>query len=229
MRRLRFLRIFSAVDRIEGLFCFAVSPCAEHDRLYCRIKAGCIQCFHQTRITGACYGRIHRQLCQHGEGELRRRFLHMALAEDRQKLYERMCENMKRDRARHNILPLSKFGLMQITRQRVRPVTEVTVDETCPTCMGKGTIKSSFLFTDVLEEKIDQLVNHLKIKTFTLHVHPYVYAYINQGLLSLKRRWQMKYGFGVRIIPDQRLAFLQYEFISPDGEEIDMKSEDDMK
>lgn len=156
-------------------------------------------------------------------------FIDMALAEDRQKLYERMCENMKRDRARHNILPLSKFGLMQITRQRVRPVTEVTVDETCPTCMGKGTIKSSFLFTDVLEEKIDQLVNHLKIKAFTLHIHPYVYAYINQGLLSLKRRWQMKYGFGVRIIPDQRLAFLQYEFISPEGEEIDMKSEDDMK
>jgi ribonuclease G len=95
--------------------------------------------------------------------------------------------------------------------------------------MGKGTIKSSFLFTDVLEEKIDQLVSKLGIKAFTLHVHPYVYAYINQGFISLKRRWQMKYGFGVRIIPNHRLALLQYEFISPDGEEIDMKSEDDMK
>ncbi|MBO4802441.1 MAG: Rne/Rng family ribonuclease [Bacteroidaceae bacterium] len=156
-------------------------------------------------------------------------FIDMALAEDRQKLYERMCENMKRDRARHNILPLSKFGLMQITRQRVRPVMEVHVDETCPTCMGKGTIKSSFLFTDVLEQKIDQLVNQLKIRSFVLYVHPYVAAYINQGLISLKLRWQMKYGLGVRIIPNQRLAFLQYEFYTPNGEEIDMKSEEDMK
>ena len=156
-------------------------------------------------------------------------FIDMALAEDRQKLYERMCENMKRDRARHNILPLSKFGLMQITRQRVRPVMEVHVDETCPTCMGKGTIKSSFLFTDVLEQKIDQPVNQLKIRSFVLYVHPYVAAYINQGLISLKLRWQMKYGLGVRIIPNQRLAFLQYEFYTPNGEEIDMKSEEDMK
>ena len=156
-------------------------------------------------------------------------FIDMTLAEDRQKLYERMCENMKRDRARHNILPLSKFGLMQITRQRTRPVMEVHVDETCPTCMGKGTIKSSFLFTDVLEQKIDQLVNQLKIRSFTLHVHPYVAAYINQGLISLKLRWQMKYGLGVRIIPNQRLAFLQYEFYAPNGEEIDMKTQEDMK
>ena len=155
-------------------------------------------------------------------------FIDMNLAEDRQKLYERMCENMKRDRARHNILPLSKFGLMQITRQRVRPVMEVHVEETCPTCMGKGTIKSSFLFTDVLEKKIDQLVTQFGIKSFVLHVHPYVAAYINQGLLSLKLRWQMKYGFGVRIMPNQRLAFLQYQFFTTDGEEIDMKGESDM-
>ena len=156
-------------------------------------------------------------------------FIDMAVAEDRQKLYERMCENMKRDRARHNILPLSKFGLMQITRQRVRPVMEVRVDETCPTCLGKGTIKSSFLFTDVLEEKIDRLVNHLNIRSFVLHVHPYVAAYINQGFISLKRRWQMKYGLGVRILPNQRLAFLQYEFFTTKGEEIDMKDEEEMK
>ena len=80
-------------------------------------------------------------------------FIDMNLAEDRQMLYERMCKNMQQDRARHNILPLSKFGLMQITRQRVRPAMDVSVEETCPTCFGKGTIKSSILFTDQLESK----------------------------------------------------------------------------
>lgn len=156
-------------------------------------------------------------------------FIDMNLAEDRQKLYERMCENMKKDRARHNILPLSKFGLMQITRQRVRPVMDVNVDEVCPTCFGKGTIKSSFLFTDVLESKISIMSHKLGINSFSLHVHPYVAAYINHGLVSLKRKWQMKYGFGIKVMPSQKLGFLQYEFYDKNGQEIDMKEEIEIK
>jgi ribonuclease G len=156
-------------------------------------------------------------------------FVDMNLAEDRQLLYERMCKNMQKDRARHNILPLSKFGLMQITRQRVRPVMDVSVEEDCPTCFGKGKIKSSILFTDQLESKIDRLVNKIGIKKFYLHVHPYVAAYINQGVFSLKRRWQMKYGFGVRIVPSQKLAFLQYEFYDTQRQFIDMKEEIETK
>ncbi len=156
-------------------------------------------------------------------------FIDMNLAEDRQLLYERMCKNMQNDRARHNILPLSKFGLMQITRQRVRPAMDVNVDETCPTCNGSGKIRSSILFTDQLEGKIDRLVNKIGIKKIYLHVHPYVAAYINQGILSLKRKWQMKYGFSIHIIPSQKLAFLQYEFYNADGQFIDMKEEIEVK
>lgn len=156
-------------------------------------------------------------------------FIDMNLAENRQKLYERMCQNMQKDRAKHNILPLSKFGLMQITRQRVRPAMDVDTAETCPTCFGKGTIKPSILFTDTLESKIDYLVNKLGIKKFTLHIHPYIAAYVNQGFFSMKRQWQMKYGFGIRVIPSQKLAFLQYEFYDRKGEEIDMKEEIEIK
>ena len=156
-------------------------------------------------------------------------FIDMKLAEDRQLLYERMCKNLQTDRARHNILPLSKFGLMQITRQRVRPAMDVNVEETCPTCFGKGTIKSSVLFTDQLEGKIDHLVNKIGIKKFYLHVHPYVAAYINQGFPSLKRKWQLKYGFGVHVISSEKLAFLQYEIYNKDREFIDMKEEIETK
>lgn len=156
-------------------------------------------------------------------------FIDMALAESRQKLYERMVENMRSDRARHNILPLSKFGLMQITRQRVRPAMDVTVEETCPTCSGSGKIKSSLLFTDALESKIRTVVTRLNIKKFQLHVHPFVAAYINQGFVSLKRKWQMKYGMGIRIVPNQQLSYLQYIFYTPNGEELDMKEENDMQ
>ncbi len=155
-------------------------------------------------------------------------FIDMNLAEDRQLLYERMCENMKKDRARHNILPLSKFGLMQITRQRVRPAMDVAVEESCPTCHGTGKIRSSILFTDQLESKIDRLVNKIGIRRFSLHVHPYVAAFINQGVFSLKRKWQLKYGFGINVISSQKLAFLQYEFYDSNRQFIDMQEENEV-
>lgn len=155
-------------------------------------------------------------------------FIDMDTAENRQKLYERMCQNMKKDRAKHNILPLSKFGLMQITRQRVRPAMDVAVEETCPTCFGKGVIKSSILFTDTLESKVECLVRKLNVKRFDLHIHPYVAAYVNQGFPSMAMKWKIKYGMGMRIVPNQSLALLQYVFYDSKHEEIDMKEEQEI-
>lgn len=156
-------------------------------------------------------------------------FIDMDSSENRQKLYERMTELMRNDRAKHNILPLSKFGLMQITRQRVRPAIDVTVEETCPTCFGKGYIKSSYLFTDKIENKIDYIVNNLGITKFKLYVHPYVSAYIFQGFMSLYRKWQFKYGFGFKIIPSQQLGFLQYQFKDKHNNDINMTEEIETK
>lgn len=155
-------------------------------------------------------------------------FIDMNLPEDRQLLYERMCKNMQADRARHNILPLSKFGLMQITRQRVRPAMDVVVDEVCPTCGGMGKIRSSIMFVDALENKISNAIKVLNIKSLSLYVHPYVAAYINKGIWSIKRRWQLKYGFGVKVIPSQKLGMLQYEFYDKNGDFIDMKDKLDV-
>ena len=140
----------------------------------------------------------------------------------------RMVQNMENDRAKHNILPLSKFCLMQITRQRVRPAIDMPVEEACPTCFGKGKVRSSILFTEAIESKIDRLVNTIGIKKFKLYLHPYVAAYINKGLPSLYRKWQFKYGFGIRIVPDQSLAYLEYRFVDSDGKELEMKEESEM-
>ena len=156
-------------------------------------------------------------------------FIDMDKAEHRHKLYERMTENMGRDRAKHNILPLSKFGLMQITRQRVRPATSLEVEERCPVCHGKGKVQPSLLFTETLESKIETLTESVGLKRFRLHVHPYVAAYIKKGIISLFRKWQMKYGMGIRVIPDQKLAYLEYHFYDKDGNEVDMKEEPELK
>ncbi|MDR2119215.1 MAG: Rne/Rng family ribonuclease [Tannerellaceae bacterium] len=156
-------------------------------------------------------------------------YIDMSETANRQKLYEHMQKAMATDRAKHNILPLSKFGLMQITRQRVRPVMNVNTSETCPTCFGTGKTKPSILFTDSLEGKIDSLVNKHKVKKFTLHLHPYVAAFVNQGIFSLKWKWKLKYSKSLKVIPDQNLSFLEYRFFDPDRNEFDMKEEKEIK
>lgn len=156
-------------------------------------------------------------------------FIDMTEPPNRQKLFEHMSKAMASDRAKHNILPISKFGLMQITRQRVRPEMEVDTNETCPTCFGSGKTKPSILFTDSLEGKIDCLVNKHNVKKFTLHLHPYVAAFVNRGLIPMSLKWKYKYSMGMKVIPDQSLAFLEYKFIDPDKNELDMKEEKEIK
>lgn len=155
-------------------------------------------------------------------------FIDMAKPEHRQKLYEHMKEVMANDRARHNILQLSKFGLMQITRQRVRPALDIVTTEACPSCFGKGEVQPSLLFTDTLYEKIEYLLDDLKVRDFIMYVHPFVDAYLKKGLISPYRKWRMEKGRHFKVMPDQSLAYLQYRVLDKDRNEIDLKEEKDL-
>lgn len=155
-------------------------------------------------------------------------FIDMNKAEHRQALFEHMRQIMATDRARHNILPLSKFGLMQITRQRVRPALDIVTTEACPSCYGKGEVQPSLLFTDTLKEKISYLVNDLGQKNFVVYVHPFVDAYLKKGLISLYRRWRMELGARFKVMADESLAYLQYKVLDAQRNEIDLKEEKDM-
>ena len=143
-------------------------------------------------------------------------FIDMDDKGNQQALYDRMRESMSHDRAKHNVLPLSKFGLMQITRQRVRPAVEMDVMETCPTCMGKGKIQSSIFFTDQIVEQIQTMAAQHG-RGLRLHLHPYVYAYISKGIWNQKRQWALRYG--VRVIENQSLGMLETKFFNRKGEE----------
>ena len=155
-------------------------------------------------------------------------FIDMNTAEHRPRLFEHMKEVMANDRARHNILPLSKFGLMQITRQRVRAVTDIETMETCPSCFGKEKVQPTILFTDRLREKIDYVVNSLNVKEFKLYVHPYVDAYIKKGLFrSILKDWKKEFGKNFKVIPNQALAYLEYRFFDKDGKMLDVKEQKD--
>ena len=151
-------------------------------------------------------------------------FIDMDDKANQQTLYEHVQQLMSRDRAKHNVLPLSKFGLMQITRQRVRPAVEMNVTEVCPTCMGKGKIQTSLFFTDEVVERIEAMVAQYG-RGLRLHLHPYLFAYVSKGCFSRKWRWALRYG--VRVIENQSLGMLETKFFTPNGEEKFLpKSED---
>ena len=154
-------------------------------------------------------------------------FIDMDSKDHQQQLYDYVRKLMGNDRAKHNVLPLSKFGLMQITRQRVRPAVEVEVMEVCPTCMGKGKIQPSILFTDQVKQELECMSAHYG-SGIRLHLHPYVYSYICRGwLLSLKNRWQREYG--VRIIEDQSLGMLEMRFVDAKGNVLKHPEEPETK
>ena len=147
-------------------------------------------------------------------------FIDMHSAENRQKLFDSMKEFMLLDRAKHNILPLSKFGLMQITRQRVRPEMSVQTVERCPSCNGSGEIQPSVLFIDEIENHIRWSLKAYKFKKITLTLHPYVAAYLTKGFYSIKLRWKLKYLWRLKIIPSSSLTYLEYSFVDKNGEKI---------
>ena len=148
-------------------------------------------------------------------------FIDMHEAKHRKQLYDALVEAMSHDRAKHTILPATKFGLIQITRQRVRPETEVQVQEKCPVCAGEGKIRPAILFIDEIENHlkylmVDQNENHL-----TLQVHPFIYSYLCiDGLFSIRRKWMKKYGkkFKVQSMPEFHV--LQYNFQNASGDDI---------
>lgn len=150
-------------------------------------------------------------------------FIDMKLAENRKLLYEKMQEFMAPDRAKHNILPPSKFGLIQITRQRVRPEMEIKTAEKCPCCGGSGEVHSTVLLVDEIENNLRYITHQLNIKTITINTHPFVEAFINKriGLLSsLRKQWQSKYSAKIDVIASSAFSFLEYHFIDDKGEEI---------
>ncbi|HOE58692.1 MAG TPA: Rne/Rng family ribonuclease [Bacteroidales bacterium] len=147
-------------------------------------------------------------------------FIDMANPQNRKKLYEHLKEEMAKDRAKHTILPPSKFGLIQITRQRVRPETNVEVLELCPACMGTGQVKPSIILVDEIENKIRYLIHEQNEKQIKMSVHPYVYAYLTKGFPSIQLRWVFKFKKWISISANKSFHMIEYHFFNNKGDEI---------
>ncbi len=147
-------------------------------------------------------------------------FIDMQSSRHKQMVNEKMKETMSFDRSKHTILPLSKFGLMQITRQRVRPEMNISTTEICPTCRGTGEISPSILYIDNIENQISSILLIRKYKLITLRVHPYIAAFIKKGLWSLRIKWRFKFKCKIKVISISSYDFLEYHILDETGEEI---------
>ena len=148
-------------------------------------------------------------------------FIDMEKQDHKNGLFKYMTELMQNDRAKHNVLPLTKFGLMQITRQRIRPATEINTTEVCPLCHGTGKIAPSLLIDEQIERHIAYIVNDKDIKSFDLRTGPILGAYIARGFNSFLRKWKRKYKCKIRHEEVMDFSVLQYEFRTEDGKPIE--------
>jgi ribonuclease G len=147
-------------------------------------------------------------------------FIDMHDRENNKILFEKLKSHMLRDRAKHNILPPSKFGVIEITRQRVRPETDINTSEMCPTCNGTGEVQASILYAEEIESNLNYLLVDRKESHVSLLVHPYLEAYFKKGIISRQVKWFFKYKKWITVRGVTAHHLLQYSFVNKINEEI---------
>ena len=147
-------------------------------------------------------------------------FIDMHEASNRRKLYQKLVDEMSKDNTKHTILPPSKFGLVQITRQRVRQELNVEVLEKCPACDGTGKIKPSILIIDEIENNIRYLINEQNESSLSIAFNPYIYAFVTKGLFSIRMKWFVKYKKWIKLKSISSYHILEYHFFNKNTEEI---------
>lgn len=149
-------------------------------------------------------------------------FIDMKSLENKRTIYKTMRDEMEDDKAKFTVLPLSKFGLMQITRERVRPQMNIITKEVCPTCGGTGKITASILVSDLIEKNIEHLFQKQNEKNLVLAVHPYLFSYFTAGLMSRRMKWYFKYWRWVTLVQDTSMGITEFKFLNKEGEEIQL-------
>jgi len=146
-------------------------------------------------------------------------FIDMKLPDNKRRLADAVEEFMRSDRAKHAILPISKFGLMQITRQRMKPEVNINTQEVCPSCNGTGKVSSALILEDEIEKNLSYLVMQ-KHNGLTISVHPIMEAYLRKGLPSRRMKWSWKYKQKIKVKANTSYHLTEYHFFDSHEEEI---------
>ncbi|MEO7265096.1 MAG: Rne/Rng family ribonuclease [Ferruginibacter sp.] len=146
-------------------------------------------------------------------------FIDMRMMENKKKLADAMDQFMRTDRAKHAVLPITKFGLMQITRQRMKPEMNINTSEVCPSCQGTGKISSTLILEDEIEKNLSYLIMQ-KHKGLTIEVHPIVYTYLTSGFPSRRFKWSWKFKQKIKVKSNSNFHLTEFRFFDDSDEEI---------
>lgn len=149
-------------------------------------------------------------------------FIDMHSNDHKQMVYEKMKELMGKDRAKNHILPLSKFGLMQITRQRVRPEMHIETVETCPSCLGTGKVEATLLYTDTIKSQLQVILAKYNLRKITLRTHPFIAAYLNKGFFNpIRKQWSRELKCRINVSSGISNNLLDYKVFDSNGDEVE--------
>ena len=147
-------------------------------------------------------------------------FIDLYEPENRRILHKTLKDAMEDDKAKHNVLPPSRFGVIELTRQRVRPETEIDTSESCPTCNGTGEVQAAILIIDEIENTLNYLLTEKDMNGLTVSVHPFVHAYLTKGLPSMQHKWWWRWRKWVKVNPDGAQQFLAFSLKDGEGNEV---------
>lgn len=147
-------------------------------------------------------------------------FIDLYEPENRRILHKALKDAMADDKAKHNVLPPSRFGVIELTRQRVRPETEIDTSESCPTCNGTGEVSAPVLIVDEIENTLNYLHGEKNMSGLTLCVHPFIHAYLTKGTFSIQRKWWWRWKKWVKVKPEGSSQYLAYSFQDSAGNEV---------
>lgn len=147
-------------------------------------------------------------------------FIDLYEPENRRTLHKALKDAMADDKARHNVLPPSKFGVIELTRQRVRPETEIDTSESCPTCGGTGEVSAPILIVDEIENALNYLHGEKNMNGLTLKVHPFMAAYFTKGFPSIRMKWWWRWKKSVKVVPEGASQYLDFKVLDSEGKEV---------
>jgi ribonuclease G len=147
-------------------------------------------------------------------------FIDLYEPENRRILHKTLKDAMEDDKAKHNVLPPSRFGVIELTRQRVRPETEIDTSESCPTCNGTGEVQAAILIIDEIESTLNYLLTEKDMNGLTVSVHPFVHAFLTKGLPSMQHKWWWRWRKWVKVNPDGAQQFLAFSLRDGEGNEV---------
>ncbi|CAN5234472.1 hypothetical protein BH23BAC3_BH23BAC3_07050 [soil metagenome] len=148
-------------------------------------------------------------------------FIDLRNDKNRKKIYDELKKEFKKDQAKTNIIGMSDFGLVQITRQRIRPSVVNSVSKVCPMCGGTGSVVSQDTIVTDIESWISKMKYSTKYRAVEIYINPFLYSFLTKGMVNQRVKWMLKYKMRIVLVSDENISLNEFRATLA-GSELDI-------